>query len=69
MKGVFRIGDRGKIKPHFIGPFEILDRIGSVAYQIVLPPHLAEVHDVFHVSMLRKYLHDEGHIVDYSEQC
>ncbi len=66
-KGVFRFGVRGKLKPRYVGPFEILERIGPVAYRLALPPHLSDVHDVFHVSMLRKYLHDEAHVVDYSE--
>ena len=45
----------GSYPPRFIGPFEILERIGEVAYRLALPPQLSGVHDVFHVSMLRKY--------------
>ena len=51
-----RFGKRGKLSPIFISPYEILERIGLVAYRLALPPELAKLHDVFHVSMLRKYL-------------
>ena len=53
-RGVARFGERGKLSPRFIGPFEILERIGSVAYRLALPPSMLGVHEVFHVSMLRK---------------
>ncbi|GFY87070.1 hypothetical protein Acr_05g0007090 [Actinidia rufa] len=53
-KGINRFGKKGKLKPRYIGPFEVLQRIGTVAYRIALPPELSHVHDVFHVSMLRK---------------
>ncbi|KAK9155865.1 hypothetical protein Sjap_003345 [Stephania japonica] len=54
MKGLYRFGLRGKLAPRYIGPFRILARIGPVAYRLDLPPQLAGVHNVFHVSMLRK---------------
>ncbi|KAL0556245.1 hypothetical protein IC582_004756 [Cucumis melo] len=54
MKGVLRFEMRGKLSPRFVRPFEILERIGPVAYRLALPPSLSTVHDVFHVSMLRK---------------
>lgn len=63
MKGVMRFGKKGKLSPRFIGPFEILHRIGEVAYELALPPSLSAVHPVFHVSMLRKYVHDESHVI------
>ncbi|KAL0534796.1 hypothetical protein IC582_029090 [Cucumis melo] len=53
MRGVLRFERRGKLSPRFVGPFEILERIGPVAYRLALPPSLSTVHDVFHVSMLR----------------
>lgn len=56
MKRVLRFGRNGKLSPRFIEPFEILERIGMVAYKLVLPPSLSSVHDVFHVSKLRKYM-------------
>ncbi|KAA0047905.1 retrotransposon protein, putative, Ty3-gypsy subclass [Cucumis melo var. makuwa] len=65
MKGVLRFERRGKLSPRFVGPFEILERIGPVAYRLVLPPSLLAVHDVFYVSMLRKYVPDPSHVVDY----
>ncbi|KAL0536597.1 hypothetical protein IC582_025549 [Cucumis melo] len=65
MKGVVRFERRGKLSPRFVGPFEILERIGPVAYRLALPPSLSTVHDVFHVSMLRKYVPDPSHVVDY----
>ncbi|KAA0048733.1 pol protein [Cucumis melo var. makuwa] len=65
MRGVLRFERRGKLSPRFVGPFEILKRIGPVAYRLALPPSLSTVHDVFHVSMLRKYVPDPSHVVDY----
>uniref|UniRef100_A0A2N9FVM9 RNA-directed DNA polymerase n=1 Tax=Fagus sylvatica TaxID=28930 RepID=A0A2N9FVM9_FAGSY len=64
-KGVKRFGIKGKLSPRFIGPFEVLNRVGEVAYRLALPPMLAGVHNVFHVSMLRKYVPDRNHVVAY----
>ena len=64
-KGVVRFGKRGKLNPRFIGPFEILKRVGNVAYQLALPPTLDSIHPVFHVSMLRKYVHDLSHVISF----
>ncbi|XP_070025794.1 uncharacterized protein [Nicotiana sylvestris] len=66
MKGVMRFGKKGKLSPRFIGPFELLWRIGKVAYELALPPSLSSVHPVFHVSMLRKYIGDPSHVLDFS---
>ncbi|GJW87246.1 hypothetical protein Tco_0162586 [Tanacetum coccineum] len=57
-KGVVRFGKKGKLAPRFVGPFEILERIGSVAYRLRLPEELSGVHDTFHVSNLKKCLAD-----------
>ncbi|XP_040996121.1 uncharacterized protein LOC121242301 [Juglans microcarpa x Juglans regia] len=65
MKRVMRFGKKGKLSPRYIGPFEIRDRIGPVAYRVALPPALVGVHNVFHISMLRKYIPDPTHIIDY----
>ena len=51
-RGVVRFGKRGKLSLRYIKPFEVLERVGTVAYQLVLPPNLSGVHAVFHVSML-----------------
>jgi hypothetical protein len=56
MKGVKRFGVKGKLAPHYIGPFPILEKCGTVAYKLDLPPSLAGVHDTFHVSQLKKCL-------------
>ena len=55
-KGVLRFGKRGKLSPRYIGPYRIVERIGEVAYRLELPSDLDRIHDVFHVSMLRKYI-------------
>ena len=54
MKGVKRFQNRGKLAPRFIGPFSVMARVGTVAYQLELPPELSEVHNVFHISQLRR---------------
>ena len=66
-RGVIRFGKWGKLSPRYIGPFEVLERVGIVAYRLALPPSLSSVHDVFHVSTLRKYTPDPTHIVDWGE--
>ncbi|XP_028107283.1 uncharacterized protein LOC114306262 [Camellia sinensis] len=55
----------GKLTPRYIGPFQILERLGHVAYRIALSPGMDQVHNVFHVSMLRGYLRDPFHVIDY----
>ena len=62
-KKILRFGRKGKLSPRFIGPYEILERVGPVAYRLTLPPELAKLHDVFHVSMLRRYRSDPSHIL------
>ena len=52
-----------KLSPRFIGPYEILERVGPVAYSLALPPELAKLHYVLHVSMLRRYRSDPSHIL------
>ena len=67
MKGVMRFGKKGKLSPKYIGPFEILDKVGVVAYRLALPPALDRVHNVFHVSQLRRYIPDPSHILHPEE--
>jgi len=62
--GVGRTLKSKKLTPKFIGPYQILRRIGTVAYEIALPPPLANLHNIFHVSQLRKYVPDPSHILE-----
>ena len=50
-----RFGKKGKLSPRFIGPYEVIEKVGSVAYRFALPSELEKIHSVFHVSMLRKH--------------
>ncbi|XP_073014537.1 uncharacterized protein [Primulina eburnea] len=65
MKGVMRFRKKGKLNPRFIGPFEILERVRTLTYRFALPPNLAGVHNVFHVSMLQKYISSPLHVLNY----
>ena len=66
-KGVVRFGKRGKLSPRYIGPFEIVERVGPVAYRLDLTEELSRVHNVFHISMLRKYIPDPSHVLEAPE--
>ena len=66
-RGVVRFGKHRKLLPRFIGPFEILERLGIVAYRLALPPSMSGVHEVFHVSKLLRYTPDPAHVVDWGE--
>jgi hypothetical protein len=59
-----KLGSCTKMEAKFYGPFEILDRIGTVAYMLALPASM-NVHNVFHVYLLRKYVHDPNHVIDW----
>ena len=65
-KEVIRFQKRGKLNPRYIGPFRILERIGPVAYRLKLPPELSRIHNVYHVSMLKKYVPDPSRILEVS---
>ena len=62
-KGIIRFGRKGKLSPRYIGPYEVLERVGPVAYRLALPSELSQVHNVFHVSMLRRYRSDPSHVL------
>ena len=62
-KKILPFGRKGKLSPRFLGPYEILERVGPVAYRLALPLELAKLHDVFHVSMLWRYCSDTSHIL------
>ena len=64
-KSSLRTGACAKLAPRYCGPFEIIDRVGHVAYRLALPPTVKE-HNVFHVSLLKKYVHDVNHIIGRS---
>ena len=66
-RGVVKFGKRGKLVPRHIRPFEILERVGTVAYRLALPPSLLGEHEVFHVSMFRTYTLDPTHVVNWGE--
>ena len=68
VRGIVRFGQKkGKLSPRYIGPFEILERVGKVAYRVALPPKMSGVHNVFHISMLRKCAHDPTHEIDFED--
>ena len=66
-RGVIGFSKRKKLSPRFIGPFVILERVGTVAYRLALPPCMSGIHEVFHVSMLRRYTPNPAHVVDWGE--
>ncbi|KZV55637.1 hypothetical protein F511_27317 [Dorcoceras hygrometricum] len=63
MKGFMRFGRKGKLSPRFVGPFQIQKIIGTLAYRLALPPEMSAVHNVFHISALRKYVANASHVL------
>ena len=59
------LGKYSKLTPRYCGPFEILAKVGLVAYQLALPPNI-KVHNLFHVSILKIYVHDVSHVIDWN---
>ena len=66
-RGIMRFGNKAKLSPRYIGPYEIIEKIGPLAYRLTLPLELSRIHDVFHVSMLRSYRSDPSHVLRESE--
>nr|GEV81087.1 putative reverse transcriptase domain-containing protein [Tanacetum cinerariifolium] len=58
-KGVVRFGKRGNLNPRYVGPFRVLEKVGTVAYKLELPQELSRVHNTFHVSNLKKCYSDD----------
>ncbi|XP_075521471.1 uncharacterized protein LOC142554687 [Primulina tabacum] len=63
MKGVVRFSKSEKLSPRYVGPFEILEKVGTLAYRLALPPDMSRIHNVFHISQLRKYVPDPSDIL------
>ncbi|KAK6144763.1 hypothetical protein DH2020_021583 [Rehmannia glutinosa] len=63
MKGIMRFGKKGKLSPRYVGPYMIVKRMGKVAYKLELPQEMTTIHNVFHVSMLKKYVPDPSHVL------
>ncbi|KAL8092895.1 hypothetical protein AgCh_034953 [Apium graveolens] len=64
-KGLSRFIKKGKLSPRYVGPFKILKRVDKVAYELALPPHMEPIHNIFQVSMIKKYNPDYRHIIEY----
>ena len=67
MKGVKRFGKKEKLTPRYVGPYQILDRVEKVSCRLALPPQMSQVHPVFHISLLRKYVADLTHVLPVQE--
>ena len=63
--GVMRFKKKGKLSLRYVGPFEVLGLKGEIAYELALLSELSQVHPVFHVSMLRKYVPNSSHVIEY----
>ncbi|GJT55296.1 putative reverse transcriptase domain-containing protein [Tanacetum coccineum] len=68
-KEVMHFDKRGKLNPRYVGPFKVIERVGTVAYKLELPQQLSRVHNTFHVSNLKKCLSDESLVIPLEELC
>ena len=66
-KGVQRFGVKGKLAPRYVGPYEIMEVCGPVAYRVRLPPQLSAIHDIFHISQLKKCVRVPTEIIEQQE--
>ncbi|XP_073035320.1 uncharacterized protein [Primulina eburnea] len=64
MKGVIRFSKAWKLNPRHVGPFEIFEKVGTLAYRLALPPDMSRIHNAFNVSQLRRYISDPSHILE-----
>ncbi len=64
---MLRFSKKGKLRHRFIGPYKVIERVGLVAYRLALPPKLDKIHNVLHVSMLRRYRSDPSHVISVKE--
>ncbi|RVW80783.1 Transposon Tf2-11 polyprotein [Vitis vinifera] len=64
MKSIMRFEENGKLSPRCVGPFEVLEKVGTLPYKVALPPSPSKIHNAFHVSTLRKYIYDSSHVVE-----
>ncbi|XP_073049407.1 uncharacterized protein [Primulina eburnea] len=64
MRGVVRFSKAEKLNPRYVGPFEILEKVGTLACRLALPPNMSRIHNVFYVSQLRRYIPDPSHILE-----
>ena len=67
MKGIQRFNKKRELAPRYVGPFQIMDRVEKVSYRLALPPQMSQVHPVFHVSLLQKYVADPAHVLSIQE--
>jgi len=65
MWNVYRFGNKGKLSPRYVGPFQVVKQVSPLLYKIEMPPNLAAVHNVFHVSQLRKCVHDPSQVIHH----
>ena len=65
MKGIMRFAKKGNLSQHFFGPYEILEKLGDLAYRLTVPLNLSSVYDMFYMSMLRKCMHDSLHVLEF----
>lgn len=64
IKGILHFGKKGKLRPRYVGPFKILERVVDVAYRLALTSDLSIIHNIFHVSILRRYIPDPSHCTE-----
>lgn len=65
-KSSIKFGKSSKLSLHYVGPFKVLEEINPIAYRIVFPPALARMHNVFHVSYIKKYIPRDNHVIDWN---